>query len=126
MTRATWAMGFGSRVASFLERYGLIDQTGGHARSPFIAFDYPGRTSDQATVIEGMIMGIESLLGMGGFSNPYECLSFYNWAQVVLATRTGDSLYYLPLITTHTIRMQSNHYKKNLPTKEDASCGGHA
>lgn len=118
-SRASY-LGLANTILDFFE----IDGHGGRSGGPFLAFYYPGQNSYEA---EFLAAGLRALFG-SSFSNPYECLNFIDWAMVVAKSRsflgTTDS-YYLPLVTMHTIRMQSNHYKGNLPTKEEASCSGH-
>lgn len=127
VNKIVWATWYGARasyvgLAGQILDYFEVDGHQGRAASPFLAFKYPGLGSLEG---EGLAAFIRLLAG-ADFSDPYECLKFEDWIRVVGYSRgllgiTGDT-YPLPLITTHTIRMQSNHYKSNLPTKEEASC----
>lgn len=85
---------------------------------PFIAFDTT-RFSMQGKILA-------EVLGGGLKSSPYECLTNLDWmTMLLLPDLVGDEYsYYIPLVTAHTIRMQSNHYKDNLPTADEARCGG--
>lgn len=112
-------------LANDILDYWNIDGHHGRGNSPFLAFKYPGASSIEA---EGVAALLRLITG-ANFSDAYECLNIEDWVRMVLYSRglfgMTDDAYPLPLITTHTIRMQSNHYKSHLPTKKEASCGGH-
>lgn len=83
---------------------------------PFLAFDavnYTAFTNGLATILSGLLKD--------GMSNDYEGLSPWNWA--LLITYAAAKEYYMPLITSHTIRMQSNPYKCVLD--DDGTCEGY-
>lgn len=87
------------------------------SKSPFLAFD--GRKWATHTKL------LQLLLNWGAnWSNPYECLTQMDWATLVSSNLIGNESerYYIPLVTAHTIRMQSNAYRDNLPTAAEASC----
>lgn len=80
---------------------------------PFLAFD-----AVNYTAFTNGLAGILSVLLNDGMSNDYEGLSPWNWA--LLITYAAAKEYYMPLITSHTIRMQSNPYRCVLA--EDGAC----
>ncbi len=71
---------------------------------PFLAFDAVNYTA----FTHGLAAALSGLMG-NGMSSDYEGLSPWNWA--LLITYAAAKEYYMPLITSHTIRMQSNPYK---------------
>lgn len=93
---------------------GLYDNT--HAK-PFLAFDAMNFTRNGQLV--------SYLLEGGAFNtSPYECMKKTDWLLMaglpkVLGVKDN---FFIPIITTHTIRMQSNHFVDNLPSVEEASC----
>lgn len=87
------------------------------SRSPFLAFDGGKWATDTKL--------LQLLLNWGSnWSNPYECLTQADWTTLVGANliKNESDRYYVPLVTAHTIRMQSNAYRDNLPTAAEAAC----
>ena len=70
---------------------------------PFLAFDAVNYTA----FTDGLATGISELFG-NGMSNDYEGLDLWNWAALIGYAEKNE--YYMPLITSHSIRMQSNPY----------------
>lgn len=117
----TWYMarsvGFG-QAADLNNTMNQLGMDLGLASRPFIAFDAVNITN------QGKILG--ELMGGGDFkTSPYECLRKADWLTMAFLPnllKDDANIYYIPLVTAHTIRMQSNHYKNNLPTAEEAAC----
>lgn len=64
-------------------------------------------------------------LAFGETSNPYECMTYWDWLTMAFlpnAFPNSTSKFYIPMVTAHTIRMQSNIFKRNLPTLNEAQC----
>lgn len=58
-------------------------------------------------------------------SNPYECMTDGDWLTMAFLPNVfpnSTSKFYIPMVTAHTIRMQSNIFKRNLPTLNEAQC----
>lgn len=80
---------------------------------PFLAFDAVNYTA----FTNVLAMGLSEIAG-DGMSNDYEGLDIGNWSALIAYAQAKE--YYMPLITSHTIRMQSNPYKCVLT--EDGAC----
>lgn len=92
----------------------LANQAGGNfsiLNRPFLAFDAKNYFLDAAAF--GLILGF---INNNDVSNNYEGLGYSNF--FVLVGLAAAKQYYMPLVTAHTIRMQSNPYKCVL----DGSC----
>ena len=67
---------------------------------PFLAFDAVNYT---------IFTNVTAMAFAGQMSSEYEGLSQGNWIMMIFYAQMKE--YYMPLITAHTIRMQSNPYK---------------
>lgn len=91
---ATWILSLANQLGA---NFSILNR-------PFLAFDAKNYFLDSSAL--GLILG---LLNSNDISNNYEGLNYGDF--FMLATLASAEQYYMPLITAHTIRMQSNPYK---------------
>ncbi len=115
--RAAWAFGtanvFINAVNSWANNNGLDSIFSQDGRGPFLAFTTPSWSGDQ----HGLSTLFSLISGEMDTSDYFEGISLAEWIAIQVAAK-GAETYYLPLVTGHTIRMQSNLYKCAL----DDSC----